>query len=478
MIGKRKPGDGRNIRMIVFGGIHGLPVNGCLSSLRPRCLDAIFTDTVPRAEQLDQILGCRTARRDLWAKSALSDPTGAPNPVSSWLVLLRLEITSPLNHGANRCSLRSCGHGREARGSSIDLSYADASVRRAGQGFRSCELRLEGNGDDMSNPYKGRAFTLIETISVMISLVVLILSTLPPLSRARQEAKLRKDSSQQHQIHAAMVIFSRDTQGRLPTPGLIDRLPDPDLGQRPGFGPEDGSKNHTAPLFSSLIAREFFPPELVVSSIEINPFVRVAEDYDYGSYDPANDSYWDSSFSARFDDDDVGSNVSYAHAAICGDRKETRWRATTGPNYPVLGNRGTKGGVEEGFDYLASPTRMFGGDRLTWKGATVFADGHVEVLASFFAPNVTFAPRGGEQIGRPDNIYAAEFEHEAGNQAAADAFLCISKSSTLTTVDDVYDRTVTICCADHENPTHCAHNEEQRKEHERKHGCKRWRLRG
>ena len=54
----------------------------------------------------------------------------------------------------------------------------------------------------------------------------------------------------------------------------------------------------------------------------------------------------------------------------------------------------------------------------------------------FYPQQSTFDPDIGAVL---DNIFAAEFDHPNGKQAAGDAFLCISTAATQYTVNDVYD---------------------------------------
>ena len=85
-----------------------------------------------------------------------------------------------------------------------------------------------------------RGFTLVELLVVMAIIALLIGLLLPALAKARAQAQLTKDQAQIKSIHQSWLVFSRELDGELPTPGLIDRLQDPVLGQHvPGRGPED-----------------------------------------------------------------------------------------------------------------------------------------------------------------------------------------------------------------------------------------------
>ena len=76
-------------------------------------------------------------------------------------------------------------------------------------------------------------FTLVELLVVMAIIALLIGLLLPALAKARAQAQLTKDQAQVKEIHQSWIVFSRELDGKLPTPGLIDRLPDPTIGETP-----------------------------------------------------------------------------------------------------------------------------------------------------------------------------------------------------------------------------------------------------
>jgi hypothetical protein len=201
--------------------------------------------------------------------------------------------------------------------------------------------------------------------------------------------KSMKDAAQLRAIHQSWLIFAREFSGILPTPGLIDRLPF--NGQEiPGRGEEDINANTTANLYSACIMHNYFTPELIISPVERNPKVRVMADYDYEAFDPVKDVYWDARFKA---DLTAGSNVSYAHMPIYGQRKLKEWRDTSNSAWPLLGNRGPKDGKADPSSYTCGPHG-------NWAGNVVFSDNHSQP----FQKSTSIPLRDGQL----DNIFASD----------------------------------------------------------------------
>ncbi len=195
-----------------------------------------------------------------------------------------------------------------------------------------------------------------------------------------------QDGAQINEIHQAWIVFADDHKGRYLIPGLIDRLPDAFLGDMDGVGPQDYSLNTTANMYSAIIAQDYFNPDTLISIFERNPAVVLDKDYDYNAYDPQNDVYWDPTFVA---DLETGSNVSYAHMPLVGDRMVRQWRDIGAASVAVLGNRGPADGVASADSYSCRKNGR-------WLGSLVFNDNHLETLS---------ATAGLKIGGGPDNLF-------------------------------------------------------------------------
>jgi prepilin-type N-terminal cleavage/methylation domain-containing protein len=277
-----------------------------------------------------------------------------------------------------------------------------------------------------------KGFTLIELLVVIAIIALLIGLLLPALAKARANAASLKDKTQITQIHKAALTFAADNKGRLPTPGLINRLPDtpspPGVGSLPGMGPEDFVKNNTANLYASQVAGNYYNTDILLGTTEVNPVIVQKKDYNYNAYSPSSDVYWDGDVSTGINvnfrgDPSVASplvcNVSYAHLALAGARKRNNWKDDQNGGVPAFGTRGTggaysvapaspNGGAMSGVDYDKSPTLQLHGPKQQWDGHVLFNDNHAETLSSFFAPLCVYLANNSINQ-RKDNIYAAEF---------------------------------------------------------------------
>ena len=248
-------------------------------------------------------------------------------------------------------------------------------------------------------------FTLVELLVVMAIIALLIGLLLPALAKARAQAQLTKDQAQVKEIHQSWIVFSRELDGHLPTPGLIDRLPDLVLAMDvPGRGPEDLTMNTTPNLYSVCIMRHYFTPQMCFSPTEPSGRVIYKDDYRFTYYDPlgANsdcqdsdlspDCYWDPTFKAELL---VQSNTSYAHMPIAGERKRRHWRDTMDSRFAMIGTRGVIDGViDDPSIYYASVTLEFHGGSKEWVGNVAFNDNHTERLDTFFPENLNYQIAG------------------------------------------------------------------------------------
>jgi prepilin-type N-terminal cleavage/methylation domain-containing protein len=240
-------------------------------------------------------------------------------------------------------------------------------------------------------------FTLIELLVVMAIIALLIGLLLPALAKARAQARLLKDATQLKQIHTAWATMAREFDGLFPTPGLVDRLAVPGLGEVPGRGAEDQVQNTTAALHSVCIMRNYYEPDIVVGPTEPNANVFVMENYNYNKYDVATDIYWDDAFKTKMSSQ---CNTSYASIPIGGDRKKGQWRESLDSKFGAIANRGVRDG-----DYTRSEsvTYEIHGGRASWEGNVCFNDNHTETLTSMLPEGIEYTATDG--TSQPDNMY-------------------------------------------------------------------------
>jgi hypothetical protein len=264
-----------------------------------------------------------------------------------------------------------------------------------------------------------RGITRVEAIVIVVVVLVLAAALTVALRKARRNAMAMRDSAQIQEIHQSMLTFANEFGGVFPP------LPSRD----------DPSLNHTANIYSMLVMQEYIAPEQLVSPVEVAGHVRVMEDYDWNLYDPQAGVLWDPKMVMHIEDPAIGANGSYAHLAPVGDRwRPHSWR--TPETMPVIGTRGVEGGVGLGDPaHDRSPTlHLLGGGR-RWVGNLCFTDNHMETWDGTFQTTTDVDGTG----PRPDNVFAAEFPHALGSEAAADAFLVICVGADAVSVEDVYD---------------------------------------
>jgi type II secretory pathway pseudopilin PulG len=276
---------------------------------------------------------------------------------------------------------------------------------------------------------------LIELLVVIAIIALLIGLLLPALATAQRNARTGKDKANQKEIHQAALVFANENKGKLPIPGLINRLPDEYQGiNLPGMGKEDFTVNSSDNLYSAMIAQNYYAPDLLIGPTEANPSVQQYLNYDYSAYSPTDDTYWDANFNA--DIEDGVSHTSYAHMALCGQRKKIKWRDTQASGDVILATRGTREGAQQGTEYIDSPTLLLHGPKRQWVGNVAFNDNHVDNFDNFYPSPTTYEPLN-ENESKKDNIFAAEFSDyaekaEGSNvgHASGDAYTILCGSPT------------------------------------------------
>jgi prepilin-type N-terminal cleavage/methylation domain-containing protein len=291
-----------------------------------------------------------------------------------------------------------------------------------------------------------RAFTLVELLVVIAIIALLVSLLLPALAKAQKNARSLKDKAQIRQIHMAYLGFANDNpKGKLPTPGLINRLAFDVSGtgggvQVSGAGPEDYSLNHSASLYSASIAQNLFGTELLIGPTEVNPVVVEDRDYDFSEFDPTSDTYWDPDFKVEINLPTGEANASYFHMALCGKRKSFKWQNTQTEGDPMLSTRGTANGNFSSTLYTLSQTLELHGPRNQWVGNVVFSDNHTETIDNFY-PTLTSYERIDAVTGaKKDNIFSFESDDPNGVMASADAWLVMSREPHAEhTASPIYD---------------------------------------
>ena len=285
-----------------------------------------------------------------------------------------------------------------------------------------------------------RAFTLVELLVVIAIIALLVGLLLPALAKAQRNAKTLKDKAQIREIHQAFLGFANEAKGKLPTPGLIHRqMADLDGDGSPdtfvtGLGPEFFQKNHSAALYSACIAQNLFGADILIGPTEVNPVIVEDLDYDFSDFDPTNitqtEGFWDPDFRVEIDDASGVANSSYFHLALCGQRKDLKWRNTQAEGDPIICTRGVEGGLLTGEEYKQSQTLELHGPRQQWVGNVVFNDNHTETVDNFY-PTLTSYERQDSIIGAmKDNIFSFENDNLTGPMASADAWMVMTRPPT------------------------------------------------
>ncbi len=256
--------------------------------------------------------------------------------------------------------------------------------------------------------FGGRGFTKVELTVVLAALLVLLVIVYESLRSMRPQATAMSDGSQIRGVHQSWLIFAREFNGVFPVPGLIQRKPveqDDVSTIIPGQGAEDASQNTTANLYSACIMQNYFSPVLCVGPTEPSGNVFVDADYNWDLYNPFANVHWDPAFAA---DLHAGSNVSYAHMPLFGERRTAQWKESLDERFAMVGNRGPKDGIDD----PTSLTYLIHGDPSQWVGNVIFNDNHVITSSSF-------------ALHDGDNIFKME-----NGPGGADSFIGITKTMT------------------------------------------------
>ena len=216
-----------------------------------------------------------------------------------------------------------------------------------------------------------RGISLIGLIITLVCIGLLFAILVPTIQNAtkatgggggvqKNQATTHSDRAALQALFQSMTMFAGSNNSRLPSPTLIARS-------------DDKSLDTTANFYSAMIAQQLCRPSQLISGNEQSDVIWEDDDYK-SSYNPSAGEYWDESFTA---DLKTGSNVSFAHQVLYGDRYRRGWSAPGPSTYPVLSNRGPQDGIPDPNSWTMLNGR--------WAGNVVFADGHVNFDATMSA---------------------------------------------------------------------------------------------
>lgn len=283
-----------------------------------------------------------------------------------------------------------------------------------------------------------RGFTLIELLVVMAIIAILIGLLLPALANARARAQMLKDGTQIKGIHQAWHVFAREFDGKLPTPGLINREPVMVAGNLeviPGRGPINYSLNTTDRLFAACIMQNYFTPEITLGTTEQSSSVIVKDNFNWDYYEPKLRQYWPNEsdpvqrYKANLQSE---SNVSYSHMLLNGKRLQREWNDSLNSQFAVLANRGPFHNSIADYDEESITLRTHGGSK-QWQGNVCFNDNSVQVFNTLLPEGINYTDSSvSPAVTAPDNIFMSQVVDFDDAPGGHDIYLVIYDMDTLT----------------------------------------------
>lgn len=277
--------------------------------------------------------------------------------------------------------------------------------------------------------------TLIELLMALLIIGILISLVTVAVRRARASARVAKDGVNIRSVHQALVTASLNNRDSYPVPSQLDQanttLP-------------AGLKDLPRDLLSYLIYNGFTSPDVLVSAAEVNPLIRVWENFAYQEPELAASqdrtmALWDPAFRAYPGDLGRGPQAvgfpggcSYAFMPLAGQRLAERWRRDFDAGTAILSNRGpaysasgsgatlswrlfmnTSAPPPEGTTAqvgIRSRSLAIHGNPETWEGNVAYNDGRVVFERDPDPAHLIFTFVGLPSAGRNqrDNIFVNE----------------------------------------------------------------------
>lgn len=233
-----------------------------------------------------------------------------------------------------------------------------------------------------------KGFSLVGMLITLVCMVVLFSILINALGKAKSGLGTQQpntidsfeDKLYLDQLFKSLAVYAVDNKGRFLVPSDLT-------------GSNNPAENTTANFFSAVVMHCDIPCKQLISGNEYSGYVFLKEDYDQSYYNPAKKSFWDPTFVA---DLGRGSNVSFGHMPLFGQRLQRQWTDTYSSSFPLIGNRGPQDGVN-------SINSLACGRDGVWRGHMVFGDGHVS-----FIDQPILAKSTGHQSGQGDNVFKME----------------------------------------------------------------------